>query len=298
MNHPTPDIFAEIRAAQPFLNPTLQRVAVTVVERASDMRAMSIKELAEVCDVSQSSISRFVRAVGTQNFQEFRIRIAEDVTRNNARDLPTGSSVSVYEGITGEDDAGVILAKIAHRQADVLSATASILSETELERAAALIADATTLLFFGVGSSCLAAEDGLMRFSRIGKPCVFNRDLNIQMCFAAGANPGTVAIGISDSGRTTLTVDALAEARLHGAHTIALTSSPDSPLTSHADVVLLTSAQFGTKGGEGLYESMVSKMGQLLAIDALYALVAVKNHRQSLDRLKRTDSLIARSRRR
>ena len=297
MNRPTPDILAEIRAARPYLNPALQRVAKTVMGRAGDMRAMSIKDLADACEVSQSSISRFVRAVGLPNFQEFRIRVAEDVTRSAARDT-AAAPVAVYEGITQDDDAGAILAKIAHRQSDVLSETAAVLSQTALERAADFVLQAKTLLFFGVGSSCLAAEDGLMRFSRIGKPGVFNRDLNIQMCFAAGATEDAVAIGVSDSGRTTLTVEALAEAKLQGARTIALTSGADSPLAAHADIVLLTAAPFGTLGSEGLYESMVSKLGQLLAIDALYALVAVKTHERSLEQIKRTNSLIARSRKR
>ena len=297
MNRQTPDILADIRAVRPTLNPVLQRVAETVMDRAGEMRAMSIKDLADACEVSQSSISRFVRAVGLANYQEFRIRVAEDVTRSSVRD-PATVPVAVYEGIAQDDEAGTILAKIAHRQADVLSETAATLSPVELERAADLVLAARTLLFFGVGSSCLAAEDGLMRFSRIGKPGVFNRDLNIQMCFAAGANEHAVAIGVSDSGRTTLTVEALAEAKLQGARTIALTSIAGSPLTAHADVVLLTSAPFGTRGSEGLYESMVSKMGQLLAIDALYALVAVKTHQRSLEQIKRTDALIARSRKR
>lgn len=295
MNPQAPDIFTQIRAARPTLNPVLQRVAERVIERAQDMRTMSIKDLADACDVSQSSISRFVRAVGAPSFQTFRIRVAEDIMRSAGRD-DGGPPVTVYEGISGDDDVGTILSKIAHRQSDVLTATSSALSAAALERAADFVLEAGTLLFFGVGSSCLAAEDGLMRFSRIGKPCVFNRDLNIQMCFAAGADARTVAIGVSDSGRTSLTIEALAEAKLHGAKTIALTSSADSPLAAHADVVLLTASPHGTYGSERLYESMVSKMGQLLAIDVLYALVATKSHKRSLEQIKRTDALIARSR--
>lgn len=295
MTFQPPDIFAEIRAAQPSLNPVLQRVAERVIQRAQDMRTMSIKDLAEACDVSQSSISRFVRAVGAESYQSFRIRVAEDVMRSAGRNVAP-SPVTVYEGISGDDDGGTILRKIARGQGDVLTATASVLSEAALERAAEFVLEAGTLLFFGVGSSCLAAEDGLMRFSRIGKPCVFNRDLNIQMCFAAGCDDRTVAIGISDSGQTTLTIEALAEAKLHGAKTIALTSSSKSRLAAHADVVLLTAAPLGTHGNEGIYESMVSKMGQLLAIDVLYALVATKTHKRSVEQIKRTAALIARSR--
>lgn len=297
MTDPAPDIFSSIQAAWPSLNPTLQRVARIVVERAGDARTMNIKDLADVCEVSQSSISRFVRAVGAATFQEFRIRLAEDVTRSAVRQ-PAAPTLAVYEGIAAEDDSSAILAKVARCQADVLAATAGSLSRAALEEAADLVSHAATLLFFGVGSSSLAAEDALMRFSRIGKAAVFNRDLNIQMCFASGATSSTVAVGISNSGRTALTVDALAEARLQGARTIAITSSVNSPLAAQADVVLLTAVPLGTRGREGLYKSMVSKMGQLLAIDTLYALVAVKDHQRSLDRIKHTDGLIARSRKR
>ncbi len=49
-----------------------------------------------------------------------------------------------------------------------------------------------------------------------------------------------VVLGIASSGRTPFTVAALAEARRRGAHTIALTCNPDSPLEHSAHLAIVT----------------------------------------------------------
>ncbi|MDQ0395553.1 MurR/RpiR family transcriptional regulator [Labrys monachus] len=289
------EITRRIDALRGGLNPTLRRVADLVLDRTSEAKAMSIKELAEACRVSQSSVSRFVRAVGAESYQDFRIMLAEGLTRSVGANR-TGEP-SVYEGIAPGDDAAAIIAKVARRQAEIIQAASISLDPVQLQRAADLVAAHDTLVFFGVGSSLLAAEDGVMRFLRIGKACVYNRDANIQMFSVAGLAGRAVAIGISESGRTRSTVEAVREAAALGMPSIAITSAAGSPLARSADAVLLTpGAAPEPTGGEGMYESMVSKMAQLAAMDALYALVAVQDHQRALARLDYTDAVIVRSR--
>lgn len=289
------EITQRIDALRGGLNPTLRRVADLVLDRTSEAKAMSIKELAEACQVSQSSVSRFVRAVGAESYQDFRIMLAEGLTRSG--EAGRAGETSVYEGIASGDDAAAIIAKVARRQAEIIQAASISLDPAQLQKAADLVASHHTLVFFGVGSSLLAAEDGVMRFLRIGKACIYNRDANIQMFSVAGLADRAVAIGISDSGRTRSTVEAVREASALGMPTIAITSASGSPLARSADAVLLTpGAAPEPTGGEGMYESMVSKMAQLTAMDALYALVAVQDHQRALARLDYTDAVIVRSR--
>jgi DNA-binding MurR/RpiR family transcriptional regulator len=54
---------------------------------------------------------------------------------------------------------------------------------------------------------------------------------------------GDVAIGLSHTGTTVDTIDALREARSHGATTAAVTNFPWSPITEVADLVLITAAR-------------------------------------------------------
>jgi len=277
------------------LKPTLQAVADTVLSRPSQVSGMNIRDLAAACDVSEASISRFVREVGLPSFRAFQIRMAEE--RGAAEeDLPRAQS-SIYETIGRGDTASTILTKVAHRNADVARACLLTLDAAALETAARLIQQAPAIYFFAAGLSALAAENALLRFSRIGKPAIFHRDRNSQLLAAAAIRPGAVAIAISDSGRTHQTVLALTAAKESGAKTIAITSFTESTIARAADAVLVTPTGYAAAGDEPLYESMVSKFGQLLTIDVLYSLVAVQDYDTSLASLQRGDAFIQQSRR-
>lgn len=54
----------------------------------------------------------------------------------------------------------------------------------------------------------------------------------------AGVSPGDVVFGLAASGRTPYVSAALREARLIGAHTVAITSNPEASVAEHADVHL------------------------------------------------------------
>jgi RpiR family carbohydrate utilization transcriptional regulator len=277
------------------LKPTLQTVADAVLSRPSQVSGMTIKELAAACHVSEASISRFVREVGLSSFRAFQIRMAEERVTSD-EDLPRPQS-AIYETIGREDTATTILTKVAHRNADVARACLLTLDPRALEQAAHIIHEASDLYFFAAGLSALAAENAVMRFSRIGKPSIFQRDRNSQLLAAAAIRPRSVAIAISDSGRTHQTFLALTAARESGAKTIAITSFEDSAIAKSADAVLVTPTGYAAAGDEPLYESMVSKFGQLLTIDVLYSLVAVQDYDASLRSLQRGDAFIQQSRR-
>jgi RpiR family carbohydrate utilization transcriptional regulator len=291
------EITERIHALRQGLNPTLRRVADLVLADTAAAKAMSIRELAEAAEVSQATVSRFVRAVGAEGYQDFRIMLAEGLTQTAARQAQPAPEHAVYEGIALADDAASIITKVARRQADVIGATAATLDPAELQKAAGFLSARQTIVFTGMGSSLLAAEDGVMRFLRIGKACIFEKDPNVQMFAIAGLADRAVVIAVSDSGRTRATVAALKEARTLGMPTVAITSQANAPLARYADALLLTPATTAEpNGGEGIHESMVSKMAQLMVMDALYALVAVQEHDSALARLDYTDSIIARSR--
>lgn len=288
-------LLEHIQSIRGRLKPSLQAVADTVLSRPSDVSSMNLKELAAACDVSEASISRFVRGIGLSSFRAFQLRMAEERAVADD-DLPPDQG-SIYESIGRGDTAATILTKVAHRNADVARACLSTLSPAVLEQAAQMIRKAPSIYVFAAGLSSLAGENAIMRFARIGKPAVYHRDRNSQLLAATAMLPGSVAIAISDSGRTHQTVLALTAAREAGAGTIAITSFADSTLARSADAVLVTPTGYSAAGDEPLYESMVSKFGQLLTIDVLYSLVAVQDYDKSLASVRRGDAFIRQSRR-
>lgn len=278
------------------MRPALQSVADAILADPEAARSKNIKQLAAACSVSEASISRFVRSIGFDSYRMFQLRMVEE----GAFGLPPpGRSPDegyVYENIGRQDNAATILTKVAHRTSDVARACLSTLEASAMERAAQMIRAADVVYIFAAGLSALAAENALLRFARIGKPAIFHRDRNNQLLLAGSLRTGALAFGISDSGRTHQTVSALAAARQAGASTIAMTAFPESPLARLADVTLVTPAGYMPASEEPIYENMVSKFGQMLAIDALYSLVAVQDFDASAAAIGAGDSIIRQSR--
>lgn len=288
-------LLEHIQSIRGRLKPTLQQVADTVLARPAQVGSMNIRDLAAASGVSEASISRFVREIGLQNFRAFQLRMAEERVGTEVS-APAGQS-SIYESIGRDDTAATILTKVAHRNVDMARACLSSLDAATLEKAAKFIRKAPTLYFFAAGLSSLAAENAVLRFSRIGKPVIYHPDRNTQLLAASAIRPGAVAVAVSDSGRTHQTVLALTAAKESGASTIAITSFAESPLARAADITLITPAGYASAGDEPLYESMVSKVGQLLTVDILYSLVAVGDYDKSLASVSRGDDFIQQSRR-
>lgn len=278
-----------IRLVQASLNPALQRIATYVLANPERVKAQSIHELAQLCDVSESTITRFVRAIEVPSFQQLKIGIAEALS-SQARSTATTPDPSVYEDIGPGDSTGQILKKIVYRNVSTIEDTASRLDLALVEKAAATIDRSDLVAFFAMGSSALAGESAVMRFMRVGKRCVFFRDQGVQQISASTLGKHSAALAISNSGRTVAIVDSLRTARAGGATTIAITSFPDSPLAQAADIVLLTTTN--EVGATAYQESMLAKIAQLLVIDTLYSRYAVRHINQSLKKLKDTNAVI------
>ena len=99
---------------------------------------------------------------------------------------------------------------------------------------------------------------------------------------------GDVAVGISHTGTTIDTVDALRVARDRGATTIAITNFEGSPLVAEADLTLLTAARETTfRSG-----AMSSRIAQLALIDCVFAGVAQRSYEQAISALKDTYAVV------
>lgn len=284
-------VIDRIRRMIPYMNPALKRIAEQILKSPETIKSISIKDLAEKCQVSESTVTRFVREIEVRNFQQFKILVAEELSHANAGSIQVVPNKNVYEDITNEDDTQSILEKISARYAITVEDTLKGANAAEIERAVDAIDKARTLAFFGMGSSIICIENALIRFMRVGKQCQFFRDQGVRHISTATLDETCLAIGISNSGRTIPTVDAMKAAQKQGAQTLCLTSFPDSPIASVSSIKLFTNTISGATGSAEYMESMVSKIAQLQMIDVLYSLYAVRNFGHSIEALEETDAL-------
>jgi len=271
----------------PYLPPSLRLVGEAVLNAPEKAQAMTISELAVSAGVGESTVSRFVKEIGLDGYKSMTLGLAEAVfVSRTAVEGASAEPDAVYEGVNRADSPSAIVGKVERSSIQALRKTANHVDVETIQHAVDIIEASNTLIFCCMGSSSIAAEEAVMRFTRAGKKCMLYRDTTIQVMQASIIEPGDLLIGISDSGQTTHIIEALRLARGRGASTIALTSSVGSPVADSADVVLYTANV--PSGGELLGESVTSKWGQLLVIDILYAAYATRHYDETVEHLKRT----------
>jgi RpiR family carbohydrate utilization transcriptional regulator len=255
------------------MSPALRGVADVILADPEAAQSLSITELASRAGVADSTVSRFLRDLNLDGYNQLRLGIAQAIySRPLAPSAPSGW---VYEGILKDDDQPTVVEKVLHGSLEALTRTAERIDPETLGGVIARIHQARSLYFTAMGSSATVAESGVMRFTRAGKSCVFFRDQSAQSIAAATLSADDMVFAISDSGESTPVLTTVDIARHHGAHIVALTSSVDSPLAARADTILLTA---GAAASSDVYgESFTAKWGQLLLIDVLYANYATRH---------------------
>ncbi|WP_025353976.1 MurR/RpiR family transcriptional regulator [Kutzneria viridogrisea] len=254
-----------IRSLLPGLARAEQRVAKVVLENPAVVSHRSITEVAEAAGTSETTVTRFCKAIGVGGYPELRIALAADTARTAARvDRDLGSDIAPTDGLAQ------VVGKVAFADARAVEETAEQLDVATLGKVVELVASAGRVDVYGVGASAFVAADLQQKLHRIGRVSFAWSDTHIMLTSAAVLTGADVAFGISHTGATADTVEALRVAREHGATTVALTNFPRSPISEVADHVLTTAARETTfRSG-----AMSSRIAQLTVIDCLFIGVA------------------------
>jgi DNA-binding MurR/RpiR family transcriptional regulator len=250
-----------------------------VLDNPSTVARRSITEVADAAGTSETTVTRFCKAIGVGGYPELRIALAADTARTEARaDRDLGGEISP------DDDLTTVVGKVTFADARAVEETADQLDIEVLRSVVDAIAGAGRVDVYGVGASAFVAADLQQKLHRIGRVSFAWNDTHIMLTSAAVLGRGDVAVGISHTGATTDTVEALRKAREHGAITVALTNYPTSPITEVADLVLTTAARETTfRSG-----AMASRIAQLTVIDCLFIGVAQQHVDQTMKALDDT----------
>ena len=269
------DVLTLINRKMALQNPALQRISRFIIDNPVRCKSMTIRELSLGCGVAESTVTRFVKEIGFASFAQLKIKIAESII--NQKNRAPGLEPHVFENITSTDSVDAIFDKLIRRNVNMLSETKLLVDAEKYESAARAIEQASLLAFVCIGSSAIAAEEAVMRFTRSGKKCIFFRDNSIQLMTSAILGKKDVLIGISNSGSTMSVVDSLRHARENGVITVGITAFPDSPMAKTAEITLFSSNSLSASQAVDRWENTSSKISQLLVIDALYGLYASRN---------------------
>ncbi|MFC7273088.1 MurR/RpiR family transcriptional regulator [Paractinoplanes rhizophilus] len=274
-----------IRALLPSLQPSMRQVAERVLADTTATAGLTVTELAVASGVSEATVVRFCKAIGFAGYPQLRLALAAEAGRaegadRNGREMDT----DIQRG----DDLARVVEKIAFADARAVEETGAQLDIVALGRVVEALVRAERVDLYGVGASAFVALDFQQKLHRIGRVAFAWPDTHVALTSAALLRPGDVAIGISHTGTTTDTVDALTEARSHGATTVALTNFPRSPIARAAEHVLTTAARETTfRSG-----ATASRLAQLTVVDCLFVGVAQRTYDRTVAALDATRAAV------
>lgn len=251
----------QLQALAASFSPAEKRVAHYVVKHAARIPFRSVQAIARAVGVNAASVCRMVQRAGFADFRELKIALARETAP---------SITAIHQAVEPGDRDSEIVRKVFGSNLKSVEATLSTLKFSDLSRAAKAITQATGVVFFGVGSSGCVAQDAALRLKHLRIPaeaCTDSYQMTVQ---AAQMTRAHVAVGISHSGRTTVTVQALRCARAAGATTIGIANYLRSPLQKASAIFFCTAFHDTTFEATALSAGVA----QICLVDALYLLVA------------------------
>ena len=248
--------FVRIRSVYEALPRSERKVADYVLDHADEIIHSSVTDLAQILEVSESTIVRFCQRLDYQGYQEFKILLARDLG---------APFQDTYETITSQDDVATVVRKTLQISSQALTDTISVLNPDNVRSGTELLVTAHHVYIFGCGGSGGIAWVAGQKLLRLGLPTTVCTDPHTQTLLAGMATDRDVVVGISYSGNNEDVVRAMRVACERRVKTIIISNYPTSPAAKLADVLLVT----GATETPLFSESGPSRVVQLGVIDAL-----------------------------
>jgi len=270
-----PGCFVRIQGTYNSLRTAEQRVADFILKHAEELIYLTVTELAERTQTSESTVVRLCQKIGYKGYQEFKIMLARDLV---------GPTETVYEQIEPTDSLEALKTKVFQANAQALKDTIEVLSDDELKKAVEAIAGARRVEIYGIGGSAPLAFDAYHKFMKLGICAVWLNDSDLMAMSSSLLQPGDVALGISHTGASRDVCDAMENAQAAGATTICITHRATSPITKASNVKLFTAAKETAFGSD----ATSSRIAQLTIVDTLFAGIANFDYDHALARIQKT----------
>lgn len=229
-------------------SPTQQKLGSFVLNDPSRVLYLTITELARESDTSEASVTRLCRTLGCKGYTEFKMALALDVQREH---------VQVKKG--DEID------EIVEESILALQDTSRLLDREILIKAAQALHQSRSVSIYGVAASAIIGDYLHYKLLRLGKPAQLFSDMHRASMNATTLTSDDLVVAISSSGSTRDLLHVVKLARKRGAHVLALSNTPRSPLTSLSNMLLVAAKPEGPLSAGALN----AKVGVMLLVELL-----------------------------
>lgn len=276
---------AAIRNQYKMLPRIERQIADYVLGNSEQVLEMNVAELAAVAGAAGSAVIRFCKRLGYTGFSQFRMALAQELA---VRPAVPATSPGTEESLTD------VAQKVFASGVRTLQNTAAMLEQSQMEPLIEMLSHAERICIFGVGTSASIAEDAQYRFLQLGYPSSCYTDILFMPVAALNMKKGEAAIGISHSGRTEATLEAVRLAKEQGAFSVAITSYRASPLAQTSDYALVAYADDITYP----VEAVSARLAHLCLMDVLTVALALRGGAETAERLASKNRILEHIRRR
>ena len=263
------------------LSASHRRIADYIIEHPQRAIHATIDTLAGEIGTSESTLVRFVRKLGYDGYQHFRISLATELVSPVKR---------VYETDINQEEN--IIPTVFNSSIETLRATREQLDSSKVLQTARQMIEAENVLLFGMGGSFIVALDGFHKFVRIGLPVKMIQDFHIQLMMASQSSPADVALLYSHTGINVDAISIAEELRKQGCPTICITSNENSVLSQHCSSTL----GVYTRSNGVISEAFSARIAQMAVNDALYLYAIKESEEKSVNQLEKMQSVISKRR--
>ena len=240
-----------------------KRVADYILEHMEEIREMPLEKLAKDSRVSQPTVVRMAKALGFGGYKELRYELVEAAAQSEMakEEFPAMYGYSLKRGEVLDN----IPAKVVTTTEKILENMMQNISIKNYKKVIEAIQNARSVDIYSVENSNPAAQDLFAKLLYLGIDCRYMQDCYYNRISARHLTKDDVAIGISYSGSSKDTVEAVRLARKSGATTIVITNFQNSLITEYADIIICT-GQEQTFYGDAIF----SRTSQIAIVDMIY----------------------------
>ena len=136
-----------------------KKVASYVIENKKKVLYMSITDLADACQVGETSVYRFCRTINLQGYQEFKMKLS----------ISLAAEGSIHKRKEEDGDQGLdnFAEQIMKLHTQAIHESYCLLDTSQFQKILQMMNDAKRIFFFGIGDSLLTAEEARNKFIRI-----------------------------------------------------------------------------------------------------------------------------------
>ena len=256
------------------------KIASVIISCPKNILNMTAKELANEAKVAPSAVIRLCKSLGLDGFSTLKIQLAQEIGHKK--------DINALPSFNQGDSAEEVFHKVFASGINTLNDTLSMMDFSKIKTIAEKMVKAERIIFFGVGTSSVIATDAHYRFSQLGISASACTDILFMNVAAINLTEKDLAVGISHSGRTRATVDAMRKAKAAGAETVAITSFSDSLLYKECDHSI---AVFSDEENYPV-EAVSARVAHICILDAFMMTIATMKYDSFADHISARNKIL------